>query len=134
MNLNTATTMGELRRLIADADDAAGAHILWIDTAGEVHLSSGASECDDPSVRLRFAPFQQDAGLVGPLAAHDDGLIGKMYFSILHHWLHAGDAPPGPLDAELDDFEREGGWRLADASPGLLNMTARGAACGARSH
>ena len=113
MNLTTPTTMGELRRLIAAADDRAGAHVLWIDNGGEVHLSADGSACEDGAVRLRFAPFQAGDGMVGPLAAHDDRLIGKMYFSILHHWLHAGDAPPGPLDAELDDFEREGGWNLS---------------------
>lgn len=135
MNLTTPTTMGELRRLIADADDLAGAHVLWIDTGGEVHLSTDAGNCDDSAVRLRFAPFEAGAGMVGPLAAHDDRLVGKMYFSILHHWLHAGDAPPGPLDAELDDFEREGGCSVTPhAGVGVLNMAARHGACGVRSH
>lgn len=135
MNLTTPTTMGELRRLIAEADDLAGTHVLWIDTGGEVHLSADAGNCDDGAVRLRFAPFQAGTGMVGPIAAHDDRLIGKMYFSILHHWLHAGDAPPGPLDAELDDFEREGGWNVSGKTGAhVMNMAPRHGVLGARCH
>lgn len=135
MNLTTATTMGELRRLIAAADDRAGAHVLWIDNGGEVHLTAADSACHDGAVRLRFAPFQRGGGMVGPLAAHDDRLIGKMYFSILHHWLYAGDAPPGALHAELDDFEREGGWNVAaEASAHGLSLAPRDGAAGARCH
>ncbi len=135
MNLTTPTTMGQLRRLIAAADDRAGAHVLWIDNGGEVHLSADDGASDDGAVRLRFAPFQPGAGMVGPLAAHDDGLIGKMYFSILHHWLHAGDAPPGPLDAELDDFEREGGWAVpAKPTAHVMNIAPRHGVFGAACH
>ena len=145
MNLLTPTTMGEFRRMIATADDLAGAHVLWIDTCGEVHLSPEAQQQRDGNaqaaqsrhadVRLRFAPFQAGAGMVGPQAAHDDRLIGNMYFSVLHHWLQAGGAPPGALDAELDDLEQPSGWKAAintgSGNP-LPNTATRRRACGAR--
>lgn len=114
MNLTNPTTIGELRRLVAAADERAGAHMLWIDTEGEVHLSpvmSGAAVTGAGApARLRFTPFARGEAMVGPQAARDDRLIGELYFSILHHWLHAGDAPPGPLDVELDDFEPQRAW------------------------
>lgn len=117
MNLTTPTTIGELRRLVAAADERAGAHMLWIDTEGEVHLSpvlSGAVGTDAGApARLRFTPLARGEAMVGPQAARDDRLIGELYFSILHHWLHAGDAPPGPLDVELDDFEPQRAWPAA---------------------
>lgn len=117
MNLTTPTTIGELRRLVAAADERAGAHMLWIDTEGEVHLSpvlSGAAVTGAGApARLRFTPLARGEAMVGPQAARDDRLIGELYFSILHHWLHAGDAPPGPLDVELDDFEPQRAWPAA---------------------
>lgn len=117
MNLTTPTTIGELRRLVAAADHHAGAHRLWIDTGGEVHFDPVTLHDDGASAgaaaRLRFTPFAQGDGMVGPQAARDDRLIGELYFSILHHWLHAGDAPPGPLDVELDDFEPQRTWAAA---------------------
>lgn len=145
MNLLTPTTMGEFRRMIATADDLAGAHVLWIDTCGEVHLSTDEPHRHDDNgqpaqsrqadVRLRFAPFEAGAGMVGPLAAHDDRLIGNMYFSVLHHWLQAGGAPPGALDAELDDLEQPSGWKMATntglGSP-VPNTAVRRRQCGAR--
>jgi len=128
MNLTTPTTIGELRRLIAAADDRAGPHTLWIDTGGEVHLTALAAQAtarasaagagNSAPVRLRFAPFAPGAGMVGPQAARDDGLIGELYFSILHHWLHAGDAPPGPVDVEFDDLELRRPWAATALTAG----------------
>lgn len=131
MNLTTPTTIGELRRLVAAADDRAGPHTLWIDTGGEVHLTSLAAQATQAThrqdgaaagagapVRVRFAPFAPGAGMVGPQAARDDGLIGELYFSILHHWLHAGDAPPGPVDVEFDDVEPRRPWAATALTAG----------------
>lgn len=129
MNLTTPTTIGELRRLVAAADHRAGAHRLWIDTSGEVHLDplplhgaeagtgtgtgTGTDTAHGATARLRFTPLARGDGMLGPQAARDDRLIGELYFSILHHWLHAGDAPPGPLEVELDDFEPQRTWAAA---------------------
>jgi hypothetical protein len=39
MNMNHNPTRAELKRLFAGADDDAGHHVLWVDRAGEVHIS-----------------------------------------------------------------------------------------------
>jgi hypothetical protein len=140
MNLTTPTTIGELRRLVAAADDHAGEHMLWIDTSGEVHLTPLAVQAartgagiHTPAARLRFAAFAPGDGMVGPQAARNDRLIGELYFSILHHWLHAGDAPPGPLDVELDEFERHAPWASAASGAVWQRPASHHAGGGARS-
>ena len=120
MNLMTPTTMGELRQMLAAADDLAGNHVLWIDAHGGVHLSLAGSgvgpDRANPPARLRFAPFEQGAGAVGPDAARDDELVGDLYFSILHHWMLAGDAPPGIVEIDIHDFTTQQGWLQAAAA------------------
>jgi hypothetical protein len=124
MNLMTPTTMGELRQILAAADDHAGNHVLWIDVDGGVHLTLADAAAElphghlpaHPPARLRFAPFEQGSGAVGPDAARDDELVGDLYFSILHQWMLAGDAPPGIVDIDIHDFTTQQGWLQAAAA------------------
>src|SRR5262245_45076762 len=39
MNLNASPTTEQLQQLLAQHDDRAGDHILWVDDKGDVHLS-----------------------------------------------------------------------------------------------
>ena len=97
MNLNNHPTKEQLKDLFRVADDDAGHHIMWIDTAGEVRvtlLPKGVTvsgwERAFPSTRFRFETFCQGNGYVGPDAADDDDHV-RMYFNwIMKTWAERG--------------------------------------------
>jgi hypothetical protein len=107
MNLNNAPTKSQLSALLAGADDDAGHHILWIDTAGQVRLTL----IDDsvlltefaavyPTVRVRFEAFCVDNGCVGTEAADDEEHVSRYLDWLQQEWAMAADAGPGEIFAD----------------------------------
>ena len=104
MNLNETPTRDQLRALLADADDEAGHHILWVDTNGKVNLTL----LDDlvvltkfstayPSVRLRFEAYCAGNGYVGLEAANDDEHVDLCFSRLCAAWQNADGARPGEI-------------------------------------
>ena len=99
MNLNNNPTLDELRVIFAAADDAAGHHALWIDTAGDVHLSMIPPELTPlgfeqvtPSMKVRCETYTAGGGYVGPAAAADNKFMGDTFRRLVNSW-----APPFPV-------------------------------------
>lgn len=107
MNLNNNPTTDELRALFAAADDKAGHHILWVDIAGQVHLTllDDSVRLPDfsktyPTVRIRFEAFCAGNGYVGPEAADDDDHVARYFGWLQFEWESANVAPPGEIFAD----------------------------------
>jgi hypothetical protein len=95
MNLNSPPTQEQLRQLLAQGDDRSGHHVLWVDDAGEVHLSRVSSlsvadfEKSHPNARLRFAAFWKGNDYVGPKAAADEEWVAELLASLVREWENA---------------------------------------------
>jgi hypothetical protein len=93
MNLNASPTRDQLRQLLAQYDDRAGQHVLWVDAAGGVHLSRllEVHTADDlqqahPDMRLRYETFLKGNEYVGPGAAEDDRWVSDLFDRLLKEW------------------------------------------------
>lgn len=93
MNMNRSPTVDQLRVLFAEADDEAGHHSLWIDKAGEVHVSLIPEELtplgfeeETPSMQVRFETFGEGGGYVGPDAAADDKFMADTFGRLVKAW------------------------------------------------
>jgi hypothetical protein len=93
MNLNTAPTTEELQQLLAQHDDRAGDHVLWVDDRGDVHLSqlprnltADAFERSRPDMRLRCETFQKGNEYVGPGAASDEAWVARLFETLVSEW------------------------------------------------
>lgn len=107
MNLTSNPTKQQLSALLAQADDEAGHHVLWIDTAGEVHLTllDDSISLPDfatahPTVRVRFETFCAGNSYVGPEAAKDDEHVKRYFNWLLSEWTAAKDKRPGEIFAD----------------------------------
>lgn len=107
MNLTRNPTKQQLSDLLAHADDEAGHHVLWIDTAGEVHLTllDASISLPDfaaahPSVRVRFETFCVGNSYVGTDAAKDDEHVTRYFNWLLSEWTAAAGQRPGELFAD----------------------------------
>ena len=104
MNLNQTPTKEQLRSLLAEADDNAGHHVLWVDTSGEVHVSQLGQEGSltefsktHPTVRVRFEAWIRGNGYVGPDAASDDAHVTRYFNWLKEAWASADGARPGEI-------------------------------------
>ncbi|UEP39989.1 hypothetical protein [Burkholderia sp. B21-005] len=93
MNLNKSPSIDQLRTVFAAADDEQGHHVLWVDKAGQVHLSTLPEELtpigledSNPTMLMRYPTFEQGAGYVGAEAALDDELMKDVYATLLRYW------------------------------------------------
>jgi hypothetical protein len=109
MNLNASPTREQLRELLANSDDRAGHHVLWVDGRGEVHLAEmsaglaeSALERSHPDMRLRYETFQKGNEYVGPEAAGDESWTAHLFESLLREWARAG-REDRPRYIPLDD-------------------------------
>lgn len=118
MNLNENATPEQLGDLLAEQDDDAGEHVLWVDALGEVRVAlvDGAGECKTANARLVYAPFESGVGFVGEDAASDPELVAELMASLVEHWRAAADAPLGEIFIDLDDPESGPGWSVTDVA------------------
>lgn len=96
MNMNSNPTADELHDIIAAADDNAGDHMAWVDTAGEVHLSTFDREDGEAYNRARnaciakaqfYMPlFIGGRGYVGPNAAADMDWVAQEFEILARLW------------------------------------------------
>jgi hypothetical protein len=96
MNLDASPTMGELRQLLAQENDRAGHHLLWVDRNGNVHVSlvrdeRAADELEKarPDMQLRYETFLKGNEYFGPEAAADDGWVVGLFQSLQQEWQKA---------------------------------------------
>jgi len=125
MNLNDNPTLEQFHEFLAQHDDRAGHHVLWVRKDGEVMLAclpkgnkrsdpSRLPTYDGPDMLLRYDTFPAGYGYVGPLQPDDDGWFrGELFRHLIQQWVRskgtqgfahlalADVAPYGrPVDAE----------------------------------
>ena len=107
MNLNRHPTKDQLRKLLGEVDDTKANHILWVDSAGEVHLSPLPAdltpvsfEKSHPLLRVRFEAFEAGNGYVGLDAATDEEWVTELYDNLIIQWRNAV-GKPAPLYVEM---------------------------------
>ena len=92
MDISKATSVHELRVLVAACDDTAGHHCVWVDRDGIVHIDAiredlGPVEFEaSHPMAVRFPTYEQGGGYVGPAAADDDVHIAYIYKELLRGW------------------------------------------------
>ena len=96
MNLDSSPTREDLKLLIQSQDDNAGHHVLWVDSAAEVHISTVPAnltpvgfQLSEPTMKLRLETFQCGNDYVGPNAAQDDELVDRLYNALIQNWPNA---------------------------------------------
>jgi hypothetical protein len=117
MNMNNNPLVDELAALLGGLEDTGAEHLLWVDHAGDVHLTV----VDGPDIpgdraRLLYAPFEGGVGCVGEDAAGDPELVGELLASLIGQWAAARNAPPGTLMVDLDDPESGPDWTLTEVA------------------
>ncbi|MBY0524921.1 MAG: hypothetical protein K2R98_16065 [Gemmataceae bacterium] len=106
MNLDNAPTKDQLRQLLAQFNDRAGHHVLWVEKNGEVHLSTVPAGLPpvqfQPSrseLQLRYEAFEKGNEYVGASAAADAEWVSQLFESLRKEWPKAkGKAEPGYVD------------------------------------
>src|SRR4051812_15475161 len=93
MNLESNPTKAELRRLLASYNDDASHHVLWVDTAGEVHITPlprvwppGDFSPAPANLRLRYETFLAGKSYVGQDAADDDEWVDELFRRLSEKW------------------------------------------------
>ena len=94
MNMKDSPTAAQLTELLANADDDAGHHILWVSKDGEVNLTrlpddltpGGWHEQNDAVVQFRFETYELGNDYVGKDAASDPEYVSKLLRDLMKHW------------------------------------------------
>lgn len=94
MNLNSSPTKAQLRKLLRSCDDDEGAHILWVDRQGEVHITLLDEEATPAAwagsmgdrIRFRYETYGAGNGYVGPDAAQDDSYVALLFRHLVEDW------------------------------------------------
>src|SRR5437016_4249815 len=96
MNLDLSPTKAQLQKLIAECDDRASHHILWVSKTGDVHISrvsstdhSATFEQEHPELQLRYETFRKGNEYVGVPAAQDEEWISQLFSSLVEKWAEA---------------------------------------------
>jgi hypothetical protein len=96
MNLNENPAQQQLRDLLAGHDDTAGHHVLWVDSNGEVNITTlprGWPPVEfqpaSAEVKLRYETFLAGNGYVGPEAAEDKEWVGELFDRLSKEWSKA---------------------------------------------
>ena len=93
MNLNAAPTKEQLQQLLAQHDDRAGDHVLWVDDRGDVYIShiprgmtAEAFERSSLAMRLRCETCPKGKEYVGPEAASDPEWVSRLFEALVSEW------------------------------------------------
>jgi hypothetical protein len=110
MNLDNHPTPEQLRQLLAECDDYAGHHLLWVSRNGDVHISTIQHpyvdvdsirneptvvrfEQEHPEMQFRCETFLRGKEYVGPEAAADDEWIPYFFDLLLSEWRKTKGSP-----------------------------------------
>ena len=95
MNLNNNPTMDQLRDLLRPWDDRAAHHVLWVDHAGEVHITAMERTSRRPppppqevldNAVVRFETLWASKGYVGPEGAASDEWVADAFNWLMRDW------------------------------------------------
>ncbi len=100
MNLDASPDIAELRQLIAQGNDRASHHVLWVDKSGEVHISPVPADMTrtgfeqaHPEIQIRYETFQKGNEYVGPTAASNDEWVSLLFDQLLAEWSKMKGSP-----------------------------------------
>lgn len=98
MNLNQTNSIDELRILLAQCNDEASHHILWVDTNGAVFISPLPDELtpvgfeeSKPRMRIRYETYPCGCQYVGESAADDRNYVQELHAKLLRDWREYSD-------------------------------------------
>jgi hypothetical protein len=94
MTSTLQASRGALSGLVAECDDRAGDHVLWVNHDGVVHLdalergvtAAGFAERNAPELKFYFDLFWRGDGYVGPAAAKDTIWINRLFVVLDRLW------------------------------------------------
>jgi len=94
MNLSSIASIDQLKDMISHCDDDRTSHIVWVDVAGEVHVTPMPVEAtpavwaegNRELIRFRFETLKQGSGFVGPEAAKDEQWMNRLFVSLTKFW------------------------------------------------
>jgi len=104
MNINDNPTQDQLRKLLANCNDMAGHHIVWVDRAGTVQISllppdltpAMWSERLGHDLKFRLETLGCGNGYVGLAASQDEQWVGDLFRWLQRSWRGGSEG----LDAE----------------------------------
>jgi hypothetical protein len=95
MDLNNPA-LDDLKELYAACKDKNDNHILWVCSAGKVHIDRLPANVDPetfeqekPEMKVRFKTYHRGKGYVGKKAAADEHFMSRMYQTLLDQWRKA---------------------------------------------
>lgn len=94
MNLNDRPSRDQLREFLAQGDDSAGRHVLWVAKDGEVRLTTlprgesdaGFAARHTADLQMRYETFEPGNGYIGPDAADDPRWVNELFETLLREW------------------------------------------------
>jgi hypothetical protein len=94
LNLEDNPKPEQLAQLLAECDDNAGHHIIWVDYEGNVFIDmvpnnltpAGWAEQNWGLYKFRFETAQKGNGYVGKEAAKDKEYVKNELESLIEHW------------------------------------------------
>jgi hypothetical protein len=94
MNLMKKPTSGQLKTLLAQANDSEGHHILWVDKSGEVNLTllphgaspGGWSEHYGHQIQCRYETYERSGDFVGKTVAADKAYVKNLFLHLIGDW------------------------------------------------
>lgn len=105
MNLENNPTIAQLAAMLTECIDEDHHHIVWVDTDGDVHLTSLPDdmtplgyERSQPTMRVRFETLQAGKDWVGPDAAADEKWVEELFRGLMNGWRDAKRLPPGMVN------------------------------------
>lgn len=105
MNLDRNPSRGQLAAMLTECIDEDHHHIVWVDSDGEVHLTSLPDDLtplgyqrSQPTMRVRFETLLAGNDWVGPNAAVHDEWIGDLFVRLLEGWQDSKSLPPGEVN------------------------------------
>jgi hypothetical protein len=94
LNLKKGFSKRGLKLLLSSVDDIEGHHVMWVDYAGNVHLTllpddltpAGWEEKTEGKVQFRYATFNRGNGYAGYDAAKNDKYVDELYKDLTNDW------------------------------------------------